>query len=123
VGQRIEKPWGWSEEVYRDGRVSIVRIQVVPGGYCSWHKHQRKNNLFLVTSGELHVLERCDEDHDCDVALPLQGGMSETVWAGMLHRFENRTNEPVEAVEIYVSLDHTPPDDQDIVRFGQGGVA
>lgn len=126
MGERIEKPWGWSEVLHRDQHATVVRIHVVPGGYCSWHRHERKQNLFCVTAGELFVLvNRCDDPAQEveGFVFPLYPGMSQSVGAGSLHRFENRSDEPVEALEIYVSCDGRPPDDHDIVRISEGGVA
>ena len=47
----------------------------------------------------------------------------DAVEAGVKHRFINESDLPVEALEIYTSIDGTPPDENDIVRFSEGGVS
>ena len=107
---RINKPWGWSQEVYRDELTRVVRIHVEPGGFCSVHKHERQANRFIVLSGELNV--HCKDG----------GGADPSIRCGVRHQFHNATSEPVEALEIYTSADGTPPDENDIVRFSEGGI-
>lgn len=132
MAERIIKPWGWSQEVYRDELTRVVRIHVKPGGFCSWHKHERQDNAFLVLSGELTINESIRESRDghFDELLSgqLEAGMTLSVIAGVVHRFINILDRPVDALEIYTAselsdCDPSPPDENDIVRFSEGGVA
>ena len=118
MAERIVKPWGWSQEVYRDELTRVVRIHVEPGGHCSWHKHERQNNTFHVLRGDLriHYEGGSMEIGDSDEARIM------TVESGTQHQFENETTSPVEALEIYDSADGTPPDENDIIRFSEGGI-
>lgn len=116
--ERIIKPWGWSQEVYRDELTRVVRIHVEPGGFCSLHKHERQNNTFHVLRGDLRIIYDCGmkqigDDGNCRIM---------TVEKMTPHQFANETMSPVEALEIYDSDDGTPPDENDIVRFGAGGI-
>lgn len=122
MSERIEKPWGWSQEVYRCGRVSLSRICVKPGGFCSWHKHKSKTNRFFVESGTL-TIEVVDI---IPVKIEIGDGMTENeliVIPEKVHRFINETDTEVYALEIYTTgSDLTPPDVNDIVRFSEGGI-
>jgi mannose-6-phosphate isomerase-like protein (cupin superfamily) len=123
MSERIEKPWGWSQEVYRCGRVSLSRIYVKPGGFCSWHKHASKANRFFVESGTLTI----EEIEVIPVETKIGDGMAGNemvVPPGRVHRFINETGSEVYALEIYTTgSDKDPPDSNDIVRFSEGGVA
>lgn len=117
--ERIIKPWGWSQEVYRDEFTRVVRIHVEPGGFCSWHKHERQNNMFHVLRGDLRIhyeggSREIGDSNDAQIM---------TVESGNQHKFENETTSSVEALEIYDSADSSPPDESDIVRFSEGGIA
>lgn len=118
MSERIIKPWGWSQEIYRDGLTRVVRIHVEPGGFCSWHKHERQDNTFHVLRGSLIVIHEEGANRIGDYS-DLQ---SITVKNPFLHRFENRSRGPVEALEIYTSINGSPPDASDIVRFSEGGI-
>ena len=122
MAERIVKPWGWSQEVYRDELTRVVRIHVEPGGHCSWHKHERQNNTFHVLRGDLRIhygsgfrsgSREIGDSGDCRIM---------TVECLTEHRFVNESCSPVEALEIYDSADGTPPDENDIIRFSEGGV-
>ena len=49
------KPWGTTECVVRTPFVEAHRITVQPNGECSWHKHERKWNAFIVATGLLYI--------------------------------------------------------------------
>lgn len=118
MAERIIKPWGWSQEVYRDELTRVVRIHVEPGGFCSWHEHERQVNVFQMLRGELTI--------------HFEGGSSTIItdWNAshdaieplVPHRFHNESKLPAEALEIYTSTDGSPPDESDIVRFSEGGI-
>lgn len=126
MAERIVKPWGWSQEVYRDELTRVVRIHVEPGGFCSVHKHERQSNEFVILSGRLYLYSSSSwngiddwnkqkpwNNHD----IPEMGWFVE---AGKFHQFYSPDG--FEALEVYVSEDGTPPDENDIVRFSEGGI-
>lgn len=116
MAERIIKPWGWSQEVYRDELTRVVRIHVEPGGFCSWHEHERQKNFFVVLSGDLSIEGvTFDTDLLSKNKRPVQG-----VEPGYVHRFSSLMG--CEALEIYTSADGTPPDENDIIRFSEGGI-
>lgn len=118
---RIEKPWGWSQELYRDHQTRVVKIWVKPGGYCSIHHHNAQDNHFLVLSGVLEVaIDPWAETPRREVMV---AGSHVMIPAGWKHQFRVPTGQPVEALEIYRGRDDEPPRELDIVRFSEGGVA
>ena len=51
-----QKIWGQTQELYRDDMISVHRITVDAGGFCSLHYHAERNNLFHVHRGFMAVL-------------------------------------------------------------------
>ena len=121
MNERIEKPWGWSQEVYRDELTRVVRIHVEPGGFCSVHKHERQHNQFVILSGELNLYSSETWDGIKYWESQKPWSIHDTIeqgWfagSGVYHQFDSPTG--CEALEIYTSTDGTPPDENDIVRF------
>jgi mannose-6-phosphate isomerase-like protein (cupin superfamily) len=111
---RVNKPWGWSQEVYRDELTRVVRIHVEPGGFCSVHFHASQVNRFIVLSGELTVHKAGETT---ELSPHWHMGSYSSIKCGVSHHFHNATSEPVEALEIYTSANGTPPDESDIIRL------
>lgn len=128
MAERIIKPWGWSQEVYRDELTRVVRIHVEPGGFCSWHKHERQVNYFWLISGSISVerLIRDPADQPRRIATDLDVKEKDGIVPGVcvsegwIHRFISYGG--CEAIEVYTSTDGSPPDESDIVRFNEGGI-
>lgn len=128
MAERIVKPWGWSQEVYRDELTRVVRIHVEPGGFCSVHKHERQDNEFVLLSGELKLyssscwsgIEHWERNrpYSAHAEYDLNEYYASHNW---LHQFMSPTG--CEALEIYTSADGTPPDENDIIRFSEGGTS
>ena len=122
MGERHEKPWGWSELLASASDSLLTRIEVRRGGFCSRHLHARQHNTFVIVSGTLRV---------CLLLSRSSGGMAEyclrpdglrciTIEAGMVHWFV--AEQDVVALELYTPDGASPPDQQDIERFSEGGV-
>lgn len=116
----IEKPWGWSTEELRGHFCEVHRIDVVGGGFCSWHQHTRKDNVFSVAKGRL-VIEYHNSHADI-VQIVMQAGDTFVVPALTIHRFRAPFGS-VRAFEVYY-----PTDGQldlgvgdDIIRYSHGG--
>lgn len=122
AGQRelIRKPWGWSWPRVRNELVEIVDIEVVDGGFCSVHLHERKENIFVVVSGTLAV-DVWNDDGVFFSRHPLESRLGVlTVPPGRKHQFT--AYGPVRAIEIYRPVAGQRLDPNDIVRFSEGGV-
>jgi len=103
----IERPWGWFETVSEVPGHKIKRIGVLPGQQISLQKHLQRAEHWVVVRGTVHVtLDAAGFDlrvgQHCDIAV------------GQLHRLANRTDAPVEIVEVQFG-DYLGEDD--IVRL------
>lgn len=118
-----QKQWGWSEE--KDGSLTceVYRIDVVHGGYCSWHLHRERSNVFIAVRGRL-VIEWHDESGDIQQRV-LRPGESYTVPAKVIHRFL-APFESAMAFEVYYATPGGPGPYlvyNDIVRYESGGIS
>ena len=110
------KVWGKTSHLFGKNNVSIHRIEVKGGGYCSKHRHNHKFNLFFVEKGELDI-EVWKNDYDLIDVTSLRTGEETTIRPGEYHRFVNRTINPCIVYEIY----WTELDEGDIDRESVGG--
>lgn len=115
-----QKVWGKTQRVYERNGVSIAHATIVRGGYSSKHYHAKKDNVFQVVTGLLHVQLFVDGPEASPVTYVLAPGMTYRVPAGTWHRFV--ASSPTELIEVYDSADEDPPSPQDIVRHDEGGV-
>lgn len=91
--ERTQRPWGWYETVSEVSGYKIKRIGVHPGQQISLQKHQHRAEHWVVTVGTAHITlgERVFDlgpGAHCDIAV------------GQVHRIANRTEQPVEIVEV-----------------------
>ena len=110
------KVWGETCHLFGKNNVSIHRIEIKSGGYCSKHKHNHKYNLFFVEKGdiEVHVWKN---DYDLKDVTKIKEGESTTVKPGEYHKFFNRSESTAIVYEIY----WTELNENDIVREDVGG--
>jgi quercetin dioxygenase-like cupin family protein len=108
------KVWGSTENIFKKNNVSMHRIEINKGGYCSIHKHRYKHNAFFVESGKLKIyIWKNDYDLiDTTVVTKLQ---MTSVAPNEYHKFE--ALEDTVAYEIYWS----ECEDSDIERKDVGG--
>jgi len=105
------KIWGSTAQLFRRNNVSVHRLEIDKGGYCSEHRHAGKANFFFVESGRL-IVRVWRKHFDETVLTP---GQNCQVDPGLLHQFE--AAEDTIAYEIcWTELD---PDD--IQRETEGG--
>lgn len=124
VAEWTPKPWGRTRTLHADQRLSIHEIEVVPGGFCSVHRHACKHNTFLVLDGELAVIEFASPDDGLGpqsvIALHPGGDVTASVSVHVLHQFWSLRGARV--LEIYEPDGDVPPQQHDIERFTEGGV-
>lgn len=113
------KIWGISRLLLHSPFIEVHAIEVLQGGYSSWHSHRTKWNAFQVTSGTLLIQVR--RDHGLTDTTILEPGDLTTVKPGEEHRFVNRRG-ICHALEIYHTGTGEPLALEDIVRSSQGGV-
>jgi len=110
------KIWGETEEIYNNGIVSINRLKIRKGGYCSEHCHARKANIFYVITGNLKLEIWRGADYSLKDETVVWPGEQTTVEPGVYHKFEALTD--VECLEIY----ETRLVGEDIERRTTGGI-
>jgi len=107
------KAWGTTEAVFAHPTVSVHRIAIEPGGYCSKHLHQRRWNHFFVEDGEVQITQWSDTG--CEDVTTLRHGESISVAPEVQHKFYSQGGAVV--YETY----HAEIDADDIIRFDEGG--
>lgn len=89
------RPWGsWTSLLRGDG-YHIKLIEVRPGTRLSLQKHEHRSEHWVVVAGAAHVM-RGDE------AIEVEANESVFIPAGCLHRLENRSDTPLEVIEVQV---------------------
>jgi len=108
------KVWGKTAVLFAQNNVEVHRIEILPGGYSSKHKHEHKHNLFCIESGRL-LVTAWQPSGTVDVT-EVGPGQTCAVPPGVFHSFESPV--ATSAIEIYwVEIG------EDIVREGVGGRA
>ncbi|UOD50432.1 mannose-1-phosphate guanylyltransferase/mannose-6-phosphate isomerase [Orrella daihaiensis] len=105
--RKVHRPWGWYDSIDEGEHFKVKRIMVKPGASLSLQKHHHRAEHWIVVSGQGEVT--CD-----DKVITLGPNQSTYIPQGSIHRLANRTNEPLELIEVqsgsYLGED-------DIVRF------
>ena len=114
---RTKKLWGENEVLHSTPAVKICRLHILPGGFCSWHHHEAKDNTFMVEEGAITVeFEEMGPRRYFATLLP---GSHHVVLPGVRHRFVNYSGAPARVLEVEsVSL----LSDGDIHRQDEGGI-
>lgn len=118
------KPWGVQYPILRRNGIHVDEISVVPGGYCSLHKHEHKSNLFHVLEGKLAVIVFSQFGAIIRTE-SLVAGEQCTIEAGAWHQFWSQPG--CIAQEVYLGVEgHLVVIHEDIVRdkrLAVGGIA
>ena len=107
VHAKVFRPWGSYESLIISERFQVKLIVVNPGQQLSLQKHFHRAEHWIVVSGVAEVT--CE-----DQVFDLSEDQSTYIPQGARHRLANRTETPVELIEVqsgsYLGED-------DIVRF------
>lgn len=109
------KVWGFTKEIFNKNNVSINRIFIEKGGFCSKHYHEYKNNIFFVESGSILIEEWKNEYGLVDKTI-LNQNDSCIVSPKTFHKFTGLEDSVVYEI-YYVELFNN-----DIVREDTGGM-
>lgn len=101
------KIWGHTSEIFTNNSVSIHRIKINAGSFCSRHYHQYRYNKFFVESGNI-IVYRWDKDLKTETVLSC--GESIDIPPNIDHQFLGLVDSIV--YEIY----YTQIDNMDIIR-------
>jgi mannose-6-phosphate isomerase-like protein (cupin superfamily) len=116
------KQWGTTEALLSLPGIEVHRINVVPGGFCSWHSHGSKWNAFVLVEGSLSIERGGQYSTSVEAGsrdkLVMQPGDFTTIPPGEWHRFANESRKKCLALEVYYPAALS----EDIVRETTGGV-
>lgn len=109
-----QKCWGLTRCVHKGHKYSRHELEVVKGGFCSFHYHQYRSNVFRVEAGVVRVVwafgwEIKHKD--------LHPGNVLEIKEGIPHQFQVLENGLM--IEEYHSLERC--DMRDIYRLTEGG--
>lgn len=110
-----KKIWGKTTCVVRRPGFTVHHLVVVPGSFCSIHRHEHRFNGFFVSKGSLTIRELGDDG--VNKVIELGAGDYYEVAPRVVHQF--RSEGGCEALEIYFPPD---VDGEDITRFSVGGL-
>jgi mannose-1-phosphate guanylyltransferase/mannose-6-phosphate isomerase len=107
ASRRVDRPWGYYEQLDRGDRFQVKRIVVQPGGRLSLQSHVHRSEHWVVVRGTARVT-RDGEDvllrENESIYLPL----------GAVHRLANPGRIPLEIIEVQVG---SYLGEDDIVRY------
>ena len=89
----VHRPWGFYQSLHAGERFQVKQITVNPGARLSLQRHQHRAEHWVVVNGSALVTRDGEEftvAENESVFLP----------KGCLHRLENRTDEPLNLIEV-----------------------
>ena len=105
--RKVYRPWGWYDSIECGKYFQVKRLHVNPGAKLSLQMHNKRAEHWVVVNGTATATNGKE-------ILTLQKGESTYIPLGVTHALENRTNIPLEIIEVqsgsYLGED-------DIVRF------
>jgi mannose-1-phosphate guanylyltransferase/mannose-6-phosphate isomerase len=105
--RKVYRPWGWYDSIEVGVYFQVKRLHVNPGAKLSLQTHHKRAEHWVVVSGTATAFNG-------EEVLTLGEGQSTYIPIGVRHSLENRTDEPLEIIEVqsgvYLGED-------DIVRF------
>jgi len=107
IHRKVYRPWGWYDSIESGKHFQVKRLHVNPGAELSLQMHHKRAEHWVVVNGTATVVNG-------EEVLILKEGGSTYIPIGATHSLGNKTNEPLEIIEvqsgIYLGED-------DIVRF------
>jgi len=105
--RKVYCPWGWYDSIESGKHFQVKRLHVNPGAKLSLQMHHKRAEHWVVVSGEA-TATNAGKIHT------LKAGESIYISMGATHSLENKTNEPLEIIEVQSG---TYLGEDDIVRF------
>ena len=105
--RKVYRPWGWYDSIVVCLHFQVKRLHVNPGAKLSLQMHHKRAEHWVVVSGTATVVNGED-------VLTLTEGDSTYIPIGTTHSLKNKTNEPLEIIEVQSG---TYLGEDDIVRF------
>lgn len=111
----VEKLWGKEIWAINNDNYCLKFMELKPNYYCSLHKHNIKNETFIVQKGEMLVLMLFEVDGPVQMR-KLKPGDYLTLETGTYHQFYNDSTEVCQFLEV-----STHHDDEDVERLSGSG--
>jgi len=105
--RKVYRPWGWYDSIETGMYFQVKRLHVNPGAKLSLQMHHKRAEHWLVVSGVATAVNGKE-------TLMLKKGESTYIPVGVTHALENKTNKPLEIIEVQSG---TYLGEDDIVRF------
>ena len=105
--RKVYRPWGWYDSIEMGEHFQVKRLHVNPGAKLSLQMHHKRAEHWVVVSGVATTING-------EEVLTLKEGDSTYIPIGTTHALENKTNEPLEIIEVQSG---TYLGEDDIVRF------
>jgi len=105
--RKVYRPWGWFDSIEMGKYFQVKRLHVNPGAKLSLQMHHKRAEHWVVVNGVASAING-------EEVLTLNKGESTYIPIGVTHALENKTDKPLEIIEVqsgaYLGED-------DIVRF------
>ena len=105
--RKVFRPWGWFDSIESGEYFQVKRLYVNPGARLSLQKHFKRAEHWVVVRGIATVTNG-------EQFLTLNPGESTYIAIGVTHALENKTNNPLEVIEVQSG---TYLGEDDIVRL------
>jgi len=105
--RKIYRPWGWYDSIEAGENFQVKKLHVNPGAKLSLQMHYKRAEHWVVVSGTATASNGVE-------ILTLEAGDSTYIPIGKKHSLENKSDEPLEIIEVQSG---TYLGEDDIVRF------
>ena len=111
---KIVKVWGFKYRLLETATTVVDVLTLKKGGFCSWHYHDFKYNMFIVLEGKVNIVRDTKEGVKTKT---LRKGESYAVAPKIQHQFVAK-----EKAKIMEVMYTNPVLEDDIIRLRQGGL-
>ena len=105
--RKVYRPWGWYDSIEAGENFQVKKLHVNPGAKLSLQMHDKRAEHWVVVSGTATATNG-------EEILTLKAGDSTYISIGKMHSLENKSDEPLEIIEVQSG---TYIGEDDIVRF------
>jgi mannose-1-phosphate guanylyltransferase/mannose-6-phosphate isomerase len=105
--RKVYRPWGWYDSIEAGKHFQVKKLYINPGAKLSLQMHHNRAEHWVVVSGIATTIKGED-------IFTLPEGDSIHIPIDTIHGLENKTNEPLEIIEVQSG---TYLGEDDIVRF------
>ena len=106
LGAKIEKPWGFYEDIYREDVVVFKKITVNSGGELSLQRHTKRGEFWYCVSGNGTMIYN-------QTVWKISPGYNVHIPTNVVHNIVNTGKDPL----IIYEMQHGTCCEEDIVRL------